>query len=145
MKDNKGLPMGGPRSATERRRMEEFVTAMKAKLEDTGLSEQDIQAVLVGGQGRLAGDLRQQLHKAGDSQHHLCGHLPGRNAFDTGYATDHLKQFPGAHIGSGVGQAIGFTDATFLHSQDMPAGHVADIDRADAALPPVPGLALQYP
>jgi hypothetical protein len=46
MKDNKGLPIGGPRSATERRRMEEFVTAMKAKLEDTGLSEQDIQAVL---------------------------------------------------------------------------------------------------
>ena len=46
MKDNKGLPMGGPRSSTERRRMEEFTTAMKAKLEDTGLSEQDIQAVL---------------------------------------------------------------------------------------------------
>ena len=46
MKDNKGLPIGGPRSATERRRMEEFTTAMKAKLEDTGLSEQDIQAVL---------------------------------------------------------------------------------------------------
>lgn len=46
MKDKKGLPMGGPRSATERRRMEEFTASMKERLEDTGLSEQDIQAVL---------------------------------------------------------------------------------------------------
>jgi len=46
MKDPKGLPAGGPRNTTERRRMEEFTTAMKGKLEDTGLSEQDIQAVL---------------------------------------------------------------------------------------------------
>jgi hypothetical protein len=46
MRDNAGEVAGGPRNATERRRMEEFVRKMRGRLEDQGLSEQDIQAIM---------------------------------------------------------------------------------------------------
>jgi len=46
MFDNKGEVVGGPRNATERRRMEEFTRNLRTRLEDQGLSEQDIQAIL---------------------------------------------------------------------------------------------------
>jgi hypothetical protein len=46
MRDNIGEVAGGPRNATERRRMEDFVRTMRDRLEDQGLSEQDIQAVM---------------------------------------------------------------------------------------------------
>jgi len=46
MRDNTGEVVAGPRNATERRRMEEFVLKMRDRLEDQGLSEQDIQAVM---------------------------------------------------------------------------------------------------
>lgn len=46
MRDNAGEVAAGPRNATERRRMEEFVRKMRDRLEDQGLSEQDIQAIM---------------------------------------------------------------------------------------------------
>ena len=46
MRDNAGEVAGGPRNAIERRRMENFVRTMRDRLEDQGLSEQDIQAVM---------------------------------------------------------------------------------------------------
>jgi hypothetical protein len=46
MFDNAGEVQGGPRNATERRRMEEFTRKMRDDLKDQGLSEQDIQAIL---------------------------------------------------------------------------------------------------
>jgi hypothetical protein len=46
MRDNAGEVAGGPRSLTERRQMEEFVLKMRDRLQDQGLSEQDIQAVM---------------------------------------------------------------------------------------------------
>jgi len=46
MRDNMGEVAGGPRNATERRRMEDFVRTMRDRLEGQGLSEQDIQAIM---------------------------------------------------------------------------------------------------
>jgi hypothetical protein len=46
MRDNTGEVVAGPRNATERRRMEEFVRKMRDRLQDQNLSEQDIQAVM---------------------------------------------------------------------------------------------------
>jgi len=46
LRDNKGAPIGGPRNAKERRRMEEFTRRLTERLGDGKLSEQDAQAVL---------------------------------------------------------------------------------------------------
>jgi hypothetical protein len=46
MFNNVGEVAGGPRNIKERQRMEEFTKKMQEKLEDQGLSEQDIQAIL---------------------------------------------------------------------------------------------------
>jgi hypothetical protein len=46
MRDSKGELAGGPRNTVERRRMEEFTRKVQGNLQDQGLSEQDIQAIL---------------------------------------------------------------------------------------------------
>lgn len=46
LRDAKGAPIGGPRNATERRRMEEFTRRLTDKIQSGKLSEQDAQAVL---------------------------------------------------------------------------------------------------
>jgi hypothetical protein len=46
MRDSKGELAGGPRNTVERRRMEEFTRKVQGNLQNEGLSEQDIQAVL---------------------------------------------------------------------------------------------------
>lgn len=46
LRDAKGAAIGGPRNATERRRMEEFTRRLTDKIQSGKLSEQDAQAVL---------------------------------------------------------------------------------------------------
>ena len=46
LRDNQGMPIGGPRNTKERRRMEEFGRRLAERMQDEGLNEQDIQAAL---------------------------------------------------------------------------------------------------
>jgi hypothetical protein len=85
MRDNKGELAGGPRNTVERRRMEEFTRQVRDRLQDQGLSEQDVQAILWYYEQNLMTDLGVQSRPGAFSEEaeRIYGQLrPGVRAGD---------------------------------------------------------------